>query len=187
MGKRIAACMMLLLMVAACATAWAGYGRELRKATEKGSFYHATNWQAELIWHATFFSDAFRQAFKKKHESLRYLSRPEVDQYVAEQDTRQREGWEFFLSVYTRKPYQHFTNYNDSFWKIYLITESGERVEPVSVDMIPITPYEKKMFRYIDRWSKAYLVVFPKVALGNEFELEMTSVVGSSTLKWDLK
>lgn len=179
--------MMLLFSLAACATASAGYGKELRRATEKGSVYHSTDWQAELILRATFFSDAFREAFAKKHETLRYLSRPEVDRYVAEQEMRQREGWEFFLSVYTRKQYQNFSNYDDSFWKIYLITGSGERVEPVSVDLLPVTPYEKKMFPYIDRWSKAYLVVFPKVELGDEFELEMTSVVGTSRLKWKLK
>ncbi len=173
--------------MAAPVLAEAGYRSQLRKATEKGSVYNATDWNAELIWHATFFSEDFRKAFEKRHEKLRYLSRPEVDRFVAEQEIRQASGWEFFITAYTRKPYSNINNYDDSFWKFYLITESGERVSPTSVDKVQITPYEKKMFPHLDRWSKGYLIVFPKVDLGDSFELSVESVVGRSTLEFDVR
>ena len=187
MGKRIAAGVTLAIVIFASAYAQAGYSRDLKRVTEKGRFYHINSWDAELIWHATFFSDKFRKSFEKRHEKLRYLSRPEVDQYIAEQEMRQANGWEFFISVYTKKKYKHISNYADSFWKIYLITGSGERIKPTSVEPVITTPYEQKMFPYIDRWSKTYLIVFPKVDIGREFELQMDSVVGDSTLTFKRK
>lgn len=185
MGKRIAAALTIAVVIFASAGAHAGYTRELRKVTEKGNLYHINNWDAELIWYATFFSDDFRKAIEKKHKKLRYLSRPEVDQYIAEQEMRQARSWEFFISVYTKKQYRTISNFHDSFWKLYLITESGKRISPTSVEPVPVTPYEKKMFPYVDRWSKTYLIVFPKVELGDHFELQIDSVVGNSTLKFE--
>jgi hypothetical protein len=185
MGKRIAASITLAIVVFASAYAQAGYQQDLRRVTEKGNLYHINNWDAELIWYATFFSDRFRKSFEKRHEKLRYLSRPEVDQYISEHEMRQAAGWEFFISIYTKKKYKNISNYSDSFWKIYLITDSGERISPTSVEPVPVTPYEKKMFPYIDRWSKTYLVVFPKVDIGDDFELQIDSVVGNSTLKFE--
>lgn len=187
MAKRLTASLVLAVLMFASVTAMAGYRSELRRATEKGSFFHFNNWDAELIWRATFFSDRFRKAFTKRHEELRYLSRPEVDRYVAEQEMRQADGWEFFVTVYTKKQYQKINNYEDTFWKIYLIPESGKRIKPTSVEQLPVTPYERKMFPHLDRWSKAYFVVFPKVDIGKKFELSLESVVGSSTLDFKVK
>ena len=49
MGKRIAACLILAIVIAASAEAFAGYGSELRKVTKKDNLYHITDWSAELI------------------------------------------------------------------------------------------------------------------------------------------
>jgi len=185
MGKRIAAAITLAIVVFAFADAQASYGTELRRATKKGHIYHVTDWSAELIWRATFFSDRFREAFEKKHAKLRFRTRPEVEQYISEQQMRQANGWEFLISVYTRKAYKNISNYEDTFWKIYLITESGIRVSPTEVDQVKITPYERKMLPFLDRWSKLYLVVFPKVDLGDNFKLQMDSVVGQSTVDFE--
>ena len=59
-------------------------------------------------------------------------------------------------------------------------------ISPESVERVPITPYERKMFPYLDRWSKGYFVVFPKADIGGRFELRLESVAGGSTLKFDV-
>lgn len=187
MGKRLIACLILAILVATSAEAYAGYSRELRKVTKQGNIYHVTDWSAELIWRATFFSDEFRKAFEKQHAKLRFRTRPEVEQYIAEQEMRQANGWEFLVSVYTRKAYRNISNYEDTFWKIYVITESGKRIAPTEVEQVKITPYERKMLPYLDRWSRLYLVVFPKVDIGDDFKLQMESVVGGSTLNFYIR
>lgn len=177
----------VILFIFSASSASAGYMLEFRKATERGRGYNLMSFDADLIWNATFFSDRFRDAFIEKHIELHHLTPAETEQFRAEQDYEQSHGWDFFIGFYTKGEFKHFTNEPDSFWKIVLTTESGEQVKPASVEMIPVTPYEKVMFPYLNRWSKAYRVTFPKVELGKKFELFLHSVVTDSTLKWKIK
>jgi hypothetical protein len=187
MGKRFVIYVMMIAIMITSITAHAGYGRELNRATERGRMYHATDWNAELIWHATFFNERFRDAYIKQHEKLKHIDSENAPRFEAEQMHRQAEGWDFFIVIYTKERYTSFTQYEDSFWKIELTTGNGERIKPISIELMPITPYEERMFPFIDRWSKAYRVTFPKVPLGSRIELTMNSVAGESTLKWKVK
>jgi len=164
-----------------------GYHSSLKHMTKKDSVYGLDNFSARLIWRATFFSDDFRKSFEKKHISINHLGALEAAKFVAEQEYLQSKGWTFFIGFYTRKEYKQFTSGKDSFWKIDLITQFGERVTPIEIDSLPVTPYERIMFPYLNRWSRAYKIVFPKVKLGKKFKLFLYSVVADSTLKWKMK
>ncbi|MFA4875607.1 MAG: hypothetical protein WC956_07475 [bacterium] len=187
MGKRIASFAAVLILIAMPAIALAGYATSLRYATKTGRVYHTVTWDLKLIWRATFSSDSFREAFIKRHAVVNHLTPEETAVFTAEQERRQQDGWEFFIGMYTKDPYKNFSAYEDSFWQILLETESGEVYKPLSVDMIPITPYEGVMYPYLDRWSRAYRVVFPKVPLGSKIRLMLQSVIGQSTLKWNIE
>lgn len=163
----------------------AGYRSVLNQWTKSKQWFSTETFSANVIWHATYFSPEFRRAFTKRHIQKKYLGAVEAAQYVAEQEKRQAESYEFFLGIYTRKPYRHISSSKDSFWNVVLTTENGEVVKPLSLEMIDIEPYEKVMYPYLNRWSQGYRVVFPKVALGSSFRLTLQSVLGQSTIKWD--
>jgi hypothetical protein len=165
----------------------ATYRSELRKVTERDRIYNFDNFDARLIWHATFFSDDFRQAYIKKHAKINHLNDEDAEVFAAKQNWRQENNWDFFIGVYAQSDYKKITSGKDSFWNIYLITESGEKIAPSSVEPIPISPYERMMFSYLNRWAKGYRISFPKIELGKKFQLFLYSVVGDSTLKWKLK
>ncbi len=187
MGKRISSLILALVFIVAPVIAEAAYGPSLRSATKVGRVFHTVTWDLKLIWHATFFSDTFRDAYIDRHIKVNYLSPEEAALYREEQERRQADSWQFTIIMYTKSDYKNFTSFEDSFWKILLETESGEVYKPISVDMIPITPYEEVMYPFIDRWSAEYRVTFPKVPLGERFWLTMESVVGKSTLTWRVK
>jgi len=187
MAKRLVIAALALSILVAPATSMAGYRWELKKQTERGRIYHVHTWDAELIWNATFFSEEFRDEFIKQHEKIKHLVGPSAARFEAEQMHRQLDGWDFFLAIYTKDEYKEFSQYDDSFWEIELTTGGGQVVKPILIERMPTTPYEKKMFPYLDRWSRGYRVTFPKVPLGDEIKLTIKSVVGSSTLEWKVK
>lgn len=187
MGKRLALLTAAILAIAFATPAFAGYGASLRLASKTGRLYHVQMWDANLIWHATLFTDTFRDAFISRHIKVEYLNDDEARLFSEEQQRRQDAGWEFFISMYTKDRLKDFSTYPDSFWKICLITEGGEQVSPLSIDPLPSEPYLEVMFPYIDRWSRCYRVVFPKVPLSGKVTLVMQSVVGASEVSWHLK
>jgi hypothetical protein len=143
-----------------------------------------TTWDAKIIWRISFFDDQFRREFAKKHAKIHYMGPVETAQWMAEQQYIQDREWDFVVVMYSKKEYKKFSMEPDSFWEIILTTGTGETVYPASIEQISITPYEKIMFPYIDRWSKLYRVSFPKVDLGNEINITMRSILGHSTLTW---
>ena len=182
----IVASLMFFLFVSA--TADAGYARQLSRATESGKIYRIENMDATLMWHVTFFSDDFRNAFEKKHLKLhRGLDETEKELFISKQNEQQEKYWEFFVGLYTKEDYKYFSDGSGSFWKVYITTQNGERVEPISISQVNITPYERQIFPYLHRWSRAYRLLFPKVDLGDKFKLTATSVMGTSVLNWKIK
>jgi len=157
---------------------------QLRRVTHRGQTFDVETWDARVIWFATFFDDGFRRSFDEKHIKINHLDPAESEKWLEDERYRQNKQWEFFISLYTKKDYKKFSMDPDSFWKIYLTTENGEVVRPISIEQVPVTPYERIMFRRINRWSKTYRVAFPKVELGKNIQVTLQSVVGQSYIEW---
>jgi len=162
----------------------AGYGSLRRKWTKSERIYTLKSLDTVLLWKTTYFSPEFRRAKTQKHIQLKYLDPMEAAQVVEKEEKRQEKYHEFFLSIFTQKDFQQFSMSPDSFWKMILTAEDGTVVHPVSIEMVPVGPYEQKMFPYLNRWSKAYRVLFPKAPLGNRFKATLRSVAGESTIQW---
>ena len=177
----------ILLCAFVSAKTNAGYRSELRRMTEHGVLYDPTTLDAKLDWRATLVSDDFRRARSQKHIELHHLNPLAAARWVADEEVKQSEGWEFFIALYTKSDYRQLSHRSDSFWKAVLVTSSGEEVEPTNVEMVPITPYERELYPYLSRWSYGYRIFFPKVDLGQRPHFTLRSVVGSSTLKWRLR
>ena len=180
----------LILFIAVFAMqgcAHSAFKSSLRTYTEHGRIYNFEHFEARLIWHATFFSDNFRRAFEKKHIELHHFGPMESAKFIAEQEYKQEDSWNFFIGMYTKREYKQFTNYDDSFWKIELITENGDVVKAESIENVPLDPYVLEIYPYLNRWSRTYMVSFPKVDLGKKFQLVLKGVAGTSVLKWKIK
>ncbi|MBI4124672.1 MAG: hypothetical protein HY609_07015 [Deltaproteobacteria bacterium] len=176
--------LIVLCLLSVCLPAQAGYRSVLNKWTKSKQMYAVTDVHAKAIWHATYFSPEFRRAKAERHTKKKYLEPVEAAQYIAAEEKKQAEAHEFFVGIYTRKPYRHITSGSDSFWEMVLTTEAGEVLSPTLVEPVGVHPYEEVMYPYLNRWSKGYRVVFPKAPLGDSFRLTLRSVVGKSTLKW---
>ena len=160
------------------------YNSMVRRWTQHKQWYNAETLQVDMMWHATYFSPEFRRAFEEKHIQIKYLDPVAAARFIADQEKQQTEGDEFFIGLYTNKLYKEFSLGKESFWEALLLTEDGETLKPIRIDMIPLTPYERILFPYLNRWAKGYRVVFPKAPTGKKFELIMRSVLGETHLKW---
>ena len=107
----------LAVVVSGC-THSSGYRRALNKATHKGQMYDPYTWDANVIWHATFFSDDFRHAFEEEHALVNDMGPVEKERWMAEQDELHSQFWEFYVSIYTKQEYKEFSLNPNSFWKI---------------------------------------------------------------------
>lgn len=160
------------------------YHGEVRHWTRSRQMFSNTDMTLQARIHATYFSPELRQKYIQKHIQKKYLEPVEAARYTAEQQQMQDRYHEFFVGLYTPKPYIPFEMGKGSFWEMVLVTADGEMVRPVGIEQIDKTPYEHNMFPYLDRWNKAYRVLYPKAELGESFSLTLRSVVGATDLKW---
>lgn len=161
-----------------------GYRSLVWDVTKQGRIYDGKTWDAKLLWNATLVTDHYRRAREEKHVALHHLDALAAAQWVAAEERNHADGWEVFIGFYAKKDYKKFELSPDSFWEIFLTLSSGEMIAPTSIEMVPVTPYELLLYPYLNRWSKAYRVIFPKVDLRGRPRLTLQSVVGSSTLTW---
>ena len=173
---------LVLVALAFCLQAFAGYRGELRHATSRGGMYDLKTGNAKILWTATLFTDDYRRAFAEKHAEIKYLNDLEAARYIGDQENEQAREWEVIISMYTPKAYKKFSLEPDSFWETFLTTEFGENVWPLSIEKLKVTPYWKVMYPFLERWAKLYRVTFPKSALGKKATITMRSVVGDDEL-----
>lgn len=174
----------LLVVLLFANSAYCSYNSVRRHVTESARLYNLKQMEAQLIWKATYFSDSFRRAYEKRHIALNHLGPVEAARWIAEQEKQQGLYHEFFIDFYSQKEYRDFSLAATSFWQMVLTTEEGSELQPTKIEEITLTPYERKMFPSLNRWSRGYRVLFPKVTLGKSTTLTLRSVVGKSDLTW---
>lgn len=161
------------------------YRSSLSDWTRSKQLFSTTDVQVKVLAHATYFSPEFRSAYTKQHIKKNFLAGDQAARFREQQEMDAAKGHEFFVGIYSPKQYRSFTSGPDTFWQAVLVTAKGEELKPLSVTPVGVAPYEKVMFPYLNRWEKAYRVVFPKAALGDEFQLTLRSVIGQTHLWWD--
>ena len=121
----------------------------------------------------------------------------EVERLQAEQERHFETRVDILLFTYegTNRPSRLAKK--DAPWRILLRDDDGQLLTPASITKIKETSttflYIDKYFSGLDRWSQVYEVRFPKLSkarLGQPigrrpFELILTGVKGTVTLKWE--
>lgn len=181
--KFLAAFAMVLLSFATAIAA--DYRSVLKKWTRHDSVFVLDNLEARMIWNATYLSPEYRQARLSRLAELYERSQEERRLREGEDGEEQKKFDVFFVGLYTGSSQWSDVGRNEGLWKAVLETGGGELVESLRFERIPITPVERNLYPYLDKWSQAYLLTFPKTLReGRPFRLRMTGIPARSELVW---
>ncbi|MBI2411667.1 MAG: hypothetical protein HYV24_00450 [Deltaproteobacteria bacterium] len=187
----------VLFILAGCAaktpTGEEAYMKALAASTRGVKVYEG--FETKLYASATFKSTAFRDAYIE-----RYVKGNQLDEGYAnalrERESELSEKFnEFFFTAYTPDDKWNDFAETDSIWKVYLEDDKGARLSPVSIAKLDASdPLLREFFPYMDLWSSAYSIKFPKYSeTGTEpipgadtksMRLIVTGVLGKGELTW---
>ncbi len=174
------------------------YKSVLKYATKKIDVYNYNNLSTVMFLRATYFDKTFDYAYTKKYSEYYLLDKKAFKRKLNKLYRRSNKYVKFFISVYTPNIRNNNFSSNRSIWLIYLSNNKKESVLPIK-----IKPAEQKgallehFFPYITKWSKQYIVEFPRYYDKKKKELmvtkktkwlklTITGVKGRAILKWNL-
>lgn len=147
---------------------------------------------------ATFKSSEFREAYISRYtDAIR--ADESLKKTLFDKEAGEHEKYnEFFMSVYTPVSEWNDLDKPNSVWKLYLEDGRGARLTPIYVRKVDRDDaLVKEFYPYLDAWSTAYVVRFPKYTEtgtepipGKETEalkLIIAGVPGEGELEWRLK
>jgi hypothetical protein len=175
------------------------YAGVLNYFTKKTNAYNFKNLSTIMFLRATYFNRQFVFAYAKKYAKYYMLNRKAFKKMLHKLYRKSDKHIKFFISVFTPQSKYNNFNSNRSIWMIYLANNKRENVLPLTVK-----PAEQKraflkaFFPYITKWSKQYIVEFPKYYNRKKKELLITKhtkwikliilgVKGKAVLKWNLR
>lgn len=153
---------------------------------------------AKIYMTATYKDNAFISAYVKRYVKAFKID----DSYAAvlyERELSEADRYnEFFISVYTPEDAWNDLARQNSIWRLYLEDGTGVRLAPLSISQVDKgDPLLREFFPYMDMWSTAYRIKFPKYSdTGSEpvpnastkhLKLIVTGIMGEGTLEWRLK
>lgn len=165
------------------------YKKSLKQYTRHDNVYEWDNMEARVIWNATYLSDDFRAARRKRLAELYEWSAKEQKQ----QELRDREELKkydaFILTIYSGSSKWSEIGKDSGKWKIVLKLNDNTPVENSKFERLPATEVERGLYPQLDKWSQIYLIQFPKslpdsLRQGESFRLKMTGIPAKSELIW---
>jgi len=171
------------------------YNGELRRWTREASLYRGLDERLSVV--ATYRGSSFKSAYSDYYARSFALSDSQKAGLLVKDREALNQYSEFLLSVHTSEARLNNLDSKKSPWKIYLSDSTGTRTEPLSIDKVErADPVRGEFFPYIDLWSTAYVLRFPRfigpdrTALPSGdaafIKLTISSVLGQVELKWPL-
>ncbi len=144
---------------------------------------------------AVYLGGEFRTAYVEEYARRLRLSQEKRENLKRAELSKLEEYNEFILVTAT--PVEEWNDFDrkDSIWRLYLVDEDGERVEPVSVSRVEKDAILREFFPFVDEWCSVYRVIFPRLTpkghtIGEDSEyirLEVSGIKGTAELVWNLK
>lgn len=173
------------LATASAYEALASYRSLLKKSTRSDRVYVWDNLEARVIWNATYLSENFRKARLDRLADLNEWTAEERSRAEREDRDESKLFDVFFLGVYAGSSAKPEIGKDTGKWKIVLEAQDREPVSFTSLERIPVTQMESSLYPYLDKWSEAFLVKFPKMIEPDQgFHLRMTGIPAKSELVW---
>ncbi|MBI4238141.1 MAG: hypothetical protein HY696_06965 [Deltaproteobacteria bacterium] len=167
----------VLVALTVCTEAMASYRKTLRQHHRRGEFFNFDSMHSELVWDAVLLTPALREARVEREAALRHLG---DDEAVGLPSEWYSTGTAFYLSVFIPKEAGDLKNGE---WRLELVDDQGRRHAPDSLSELPISGVDRRLFPFITRWSKTYIVRFP-AAVSPPLRLSLYGVLARSTLQW---
>jgi len=181
---------LFLSMNLAPALVWSAknYKSVLKEWTRNDEAYNWNNFEARLVWSATYLSDTFRRAKVDKYAQIYELDQAERASLLRKEEVDSQKYDTFFVAIYAGSREYPDIGKNRSLWKLVLKTPDHKSVPPTVWEEVPGNQVNRALYPYIDRWSRTFLVKFPKVITGDteQAQLKMVGVPANSSLTWDL-
>jgi len=171
-----------LIVSVGCTKTYRNYSKTLRDYTETKRIYSFDNFDAKIVWSATYLAPDFVLAAKERINELKKLGDSPSGVFV-DYLVYDKPG-EFLIAVYLPKGYPAINAQTDDFWQFTLDTATGKTIPPSSIETVEVTPREQKLFPYLSRWSVFYKVKFPVEYLERPFSLALRSAGVTSFLDW---
>jgi len=171
------------------------YNGELHRWTQEAKAFSSLEERLSVV--ATYRGADFKRAYREYYAESFGLSASERADLRAKDKAALGKYSEFLLSVHTSEVSLNNLDTKKSPWKIYLFDSTGARCEPLSITRVDrADPVRGAFFPYIDLWSTAYVVRFPRYpepgkapfpALNARYiKLAISSILGRVELKWPL-
>jgi hypothetical protein len=169
LARGLAPALLLALVLAGCAVVGRqrdasptdGYRRLLDRWTRTEHAYDEL--ETRLYVSATYKSWPFRQAYVAEYARIFLLPERERTAMLARETAALEQYHDFVLSAYTpvRQAGDFLTR--TGIWRLYLEGPGGVRVPSNRVERVsePL-PVLMAFYPYVDRWSRVFLVRFPK-------------------------
>jgi len=197
--KRALTLFLLALLLASCAGPMTGarrrYNVELKRWTREAKLFNGLEERLSVV--ATYRGPSFKSAYRDYYARSFGLSDKDRARMLATDKRAAKEYSEFFLSVHTSEAALNNLDAEDSAWRIFLSDDRGTKTEPLSITrLVRADPLRGEFFPYLDLWSAAYVVRFPRLSVpGNvplpalgatTLNLTIKSVLGSVEMTWPL-
>jgi len=165
--------------------AQASYKSVLKKWTRSDKVYVLNNFEARLVWNATYLSPEFRAARREKMNDLLDWTDKELSEQVKYDSEESSRFDVFFLGIYAGSAVWPEVGKNDGRWRIVLENATSAPLEAAELERIPVSQLEREIYPYLDKWSQAYYVRFPKKRVSDgDFRLRMSGIPAKSELVW---
>lgn len=173
-----------------------GYEAVLGRWTGGAKIYEGI--ETRLIITATYKGFPFREAYIERYAKGYQLDDDYKKSLIEREKEAVEEANEFFFTAYTPEDRWNDFDSKDSIWRLFLEDDTGKRLVPLSVKRAEKgDPFIREFFPYIDPWSAAYTVKFPKYSAegkdsipGNAskfLKLTVTGILGKGEIIWQLK
>ncbi len=172
------------------------YQKFLSEWTKEAKVYQ--NFETKLITGVTFKSWEFRQAYVEKYAQIYLLEAEKKREMLEEERMISSEVNEFFLSIYAPGRELDDFNKDDSDWKIYLLDDLGNILEPTEIEKVKEKlSLLQELYPYITPWSSQYKLSFPQNLPGTQepfitaetgyIKLVITSPGTRAEMTWELR
>jgi hypothetical protein len=172
------------------------YQKLLNEWTKEAKVYQ--DFETKLISGATFKSWEFRRAYVEKYARIYLLEAEQKREKLEEERMISNEENEFFLSIYTPGRELDDFNKDDSDWKIYLLDDRGNILEPTEIEKAKENlSLLQELYPYITPWSSQYKLIFSQSIPGTQepfitaetgyIKLIITSPGTRAVMTWELR
>ncbi len=181
-GKGILAWTFLAALIFSASLEAKSYKSVLKENTKRKTVYVWDNMEVRLIWNATYLSPEFQGKLEEKLAEMGMEKTASATRWWLQHELDKSDV--FFVGLYEGSAKWPEIGKDDASLRFQLVDDTGKVTEARRIEAVPVTQAERVLFPYLDKWSKAYLVKFPKAVAGPRMKLKLLSPAATSEVKW---